>query len=67
MKQVLCVLPNASENINGVAFTATAQGRVSEPIDDALADNFASIVGYTVLEVSKAKAKADGATPVTTP
>ncbi|MFZ4504538.1 MAG: hypothetical protein ACOYM1_11365 [Methylovulum sp.] len=59
MKQVLCVLLNASENINGVAFTLTPQGRVSEPIEDALADSFASIEGYALLEISKAKPKTE--------
>lgn len=49
-KQVLCTLENASEEINGVKFVKTKTGMVSEEIDDAIADNFASIDGFEIYQ-----------------
>ncbi|PJA24960.1 MAG: hypothetical protein COX57_05730 [Alphaproteobacteria bacterium CG_4_10_14_0_2_um_filter_63_37] len=47
MPQVRCDLPNASELINGVAFTKTADGcHVSEEISQEQAERFCRIPGY---------------------
>ena len=55
MKIITCTLPNASAVINGVAFTATPDGMVSVPVDDAVADYFAQVPGYTVADVEPVK------------
>jgi hypothetical protein len=47
--RVLCTLPNASSSINGVAFTATRRGVLSEIIPHEQAKVFASIRGYELL------------------
>lgn len=44
--RIICTLPNASDNINGVAFIAGAGGMVSEEIPAAVAERFLSIPGY---------------------
>lgn len=50
MPRVLCKLPNASENINGVPFVSHADGgMVSADISDEQAAAFASIPGYSIL------------------
>jgi hypothetical protein len=46
MKQVLCTLPNCSEEVSGVKFTAFAGGMLSEPISDEAAKRLCSIPGY---------------------
>lgn len=52
MKRVICALPNASSSINGVAFEPAAGGGVtSAAIEDAIAEQFEGIPGYTVVEV----------------
>lgn len=56
MKIVTCTLPNASTNISGVEFAATADGMVSAPVADDVASGFASIPGYTVADAPPAKA-----------
>lgn len=47
MKIVTCTLENASNSINGVAFTQTETGMVSEPVADEVAAQFDGIPGYT--------------------
>lgn len=48
MPKVICTLPNASQNINGVKFTPTEDGMaiISEAISNADAELFFSIPGY---------------------
>ena len=48
MPKVICKLPNASLNINGVNFTPTADKMaiISEEISDAVTELFLSIPGY---------------------
>jgi len=58
MPKVLCTLPNASELINGVKFTAHDKGMLSEEITEDQAEDFASIPGY---ELVGAPAKAPAA------
>lgn len=55
MPRIHCKLPNASTNINGVAFEPHPQGgMISEEIDDERAAHFASIKGYKVVrEINK--------------
>lgn len=53
MPQVICTLPNASEEISGVAFVPHELGMLSEPISDELAAHFASIRGYILVEDKK--------------
>ncbi|NCC28677.1 MAG: hypothetical protein EOM22_11175 [Gammaproteobacteria bacterium] len=45
--RVLCTHPNASESINGVAFTAVPGGMLSETIDAETAAHFLRIPGYS--------------------
>lgn len=49
MPKVLCTLPNASEEINGVKFVTHAKGMLSEEIDDEQAAHFTSIPGYELV------------------
>lgn len=49
MSKVLCILPNASSEINGVAFVPHAAGMLSEDISDEQAALFTSIPGYEVV------------------
>lgn len=53
--QVLCTRPNASESINGVAFTATDEGMLSEPISQDVADEFLACPGYALHAEKPAK------------
>lgn len=47
MPRVICALPNASDEISGVKFTALEDGRkISEEVSDEVAGSFASITGY---------------------
>jgi hypothetical protein len=50
MDRVLCILPNASESIDGVAFTRTPEGMLSEVVSPEAAARFASIPGYSIVE-----------------
>lgn len=59
MKQILCTLPNAAEQINGVVFNEHPQGRLSVPIDDDIAEGFMTIEGYTLLDIKPAKPKTE--------
>jgi len=52
MKQVLCTLPNCSEEVSGVAFSRVAGGMLSAPISDAEAVRFCSIPGYVLAETN---------------
>lgn len=49
MAKVLCTLPNASEEIRDVKFTAHEKGMLSEDISDEVAAVFASIPGYQIV------------------
>lgn len=49
MPKVLCTLPNASDEINGVKFTSHEKGMLSEDVSDDVAADFASIPGYVVV------------------
>jgi len=55
MKHVLCTLPNASTLINGVAFTVMADGMLSVPVADDIAESFAAIAGYTAIDLKPAE------------
>lgn len=48
--QVICTLPNAASEINGVAFSEHPNGRISDPIDTATAERFLRIPGYVAAE-----------------
>lgn len=52
-KKVICTLPNASENINGVEFAKDLDGSMVSVavLDDAVAAQFEGITGYKVQEV----------------
>lgn len=55
---VICTLPNASDEINGVAFENHKEGKISvKAVTAEFAERFASIDGYKVVE-SKDGAKA---------
>ena len=59
MAQVICTLPNASEEISGVAFTAHESGMISAEISDELAADFASIRGYQLVGDEAAPVRED--------
>lgn len=61
MPKVICTLPHASELINGVKFELVPDtGMVSEEIDLATAERFASIQGYYLVDAdAAAKAEAE--------
>jgi hypothetical protein len=46
MAKVICTLPNASTEINGVKFVSHKLGMISEDVDDEVATGFATIQGY---------------------
>lgn len=46
MAKVICTLPNASSNINGVKFVTHKLGMISEDVDADTAKAFTSIHGY---------------------
>lgn len=52
MAKVRCDLPNASENISGVAFTPAEDGSyvISEDVADEVAARFCSIPGYSMVD-----------------
>lgn len=56
MPKVLCTLPNASDEISGVKFSAHDKGMLSEDVSAEVAATFASIPGYTVVGEQKAPA-----------
>lgn len=49
MPQILCTLPNASNEISGVKFASNEKGMLSEEVSDDVAADFASIPGYVVV------------------
>jgi hypothetical protein len=72
MAKVICKLPNASSNINGIRFVTHRDGMISEEIDDEVALGLLDIPGYelhdpgqtdkvaaAVLEAARKKAEAD--------
>lgn len=50
MPRVLCTLPNASDLISGVKFSATDNGMLSEEIDAAMVEQFVAIPGYLAVD-----------------
>lgn len=53
---VICTLPNASDNINGVEFEDHSEGKISvEAVSAEVAETFAKIEGYKVIESKGAK------------
>lgn len=55
MPKVICKLPNASDEISGVKFSATEDGfRLSEEISDEAAELFLSVPGYELAVVDPA-------------
>jgi hypothetical protein len=58
VKKVICTLPNASENINGVVFARAADGSVSAVVSAESAALFDGIPGYSVSDVMKAPKEA---------
>ncbi len=55
-KKVICNLPNASEEINGIKFVHTEEGVISaDVLEDAVAKQFDGIPGYTLVEAEPAK------------
>ena len=60
MPKVLCTLPNASEEINGIKFETHANGMLSEDVSDEVAAELSTIPGYQVVG-SKAPADPDKA------
>ena len=68
MKRILCTLPNASSKINGVSFSSTKAGMLSEEIDDEKAEAFAAIDGYEIVEEREPEKKpAPAPTPAPAP
>jgi hypothetical protein len=61
--KIICKLPNASENINGVRFSRGEGGMISEEIEDAIADQFFKIPGYFPVPVEKDGGKKDEEKP----
>ena len=55
MARVISTLPNHSTLVNGVSFKEDRGQMISEEVSDAVAANFASIPGYTLVEPKKAK------------
>lgn len=60
MVQILCTLPNASDEISGVKFTKTDKGMLSADITDEQAAGFLSINGYKVLGDEDGDGDVDG-------
>lgn len=59
MAQVICRLPNASEEISGVKFEPIEGGMISEEISDEQAELFVSINGYELVGEKKPAPAAD--------
>jgi len=54
--RVICSLPNASGEINGIAFVEDHGDMISEPIDQETAERFAAIPGYEAVPIAGASA-----------
>ena len=54
MQKVKCFLPNASDEINGIAFRPCGDGGVesAEALEDDVAAQFDGITGYVLVPVS---------------
>lgn len=64
---VICTLPNASDEINGIPFEDHEDGKISKvAVSAEVAEGFAQIDGYKVVE-AKAKAAKKGAKPAEAP
>lgn len=64
MPRVICDLPNASDEINGVKFhPLTEGGMISDELSDDDAALFASIPGYALDDGESAKAAAPASAP----
>ena len=59
MAKVLCTLPNASDNINGVKFTEHDKGMLSEEISDEAAADFVAIPGFELVGAKQAEPEVD--------
>lgn len=61
MVQVICTLPNASDEISGVKFSAHDEGMISEEVSQEVADGFLEISnGYKLAgDVKTAKQPSD--------
>lgn len=56
---VICTLPNASNEINGIPFEDHKEGKISvEAVSAETAETFAQIEGYKVVDSKKASAAA---------
>lgn len=64
MPRVICELPNASDEINGIRFHLLDDGRrISDELDDDQARRFASIPGYSLDEEEREPVKEPEAPP----
>lgn len=63
MKIVTCTIPNASTLINGVAFSGSDAGMVSEPVADEVAAQFEGIPGYEFADAEAAPEAPKAAAP----
>lgn len=61
MKRIICELPNASTDINGIQFEETMDGSVIsvEAVADDVANQFANIPGYHLVDAEPEKPKTD--------
>jgi hypothetical protein len=50
MAKILCMLPNASDSINGVKFVTHKLGMISEELEDEAAEAFLAIKGYVLTD-----------------
>lgn len=48
--RVICTLPNAAEEINGVPFERTESGMLSGDLPDVESERFLAIPGYAAVE-----------------
>lgn len=61
MSYVICTLPNAADEINGIPFKAHAKGKISvEKLPEARAKAFAAIPGYELADAADAPAAGKG-------
>lgn len=61
MPLILCKLPNASTKINGVEFKPTEAGMLSVDVSAEVAEAFAKIPGYEIVQAQGRKKAADKA------
>lgn len=66
MPKVICITRNASEDIDGVKFTKTEAGMVSEEVSDEKAARFASIPGFSLFEEGQSTQPSTVSAPVKT-